>query len=168
MSKQQYTSADTSINSVKLPAIYGKLAARDILRGVSVIDYGCGKYTAHLRTFACEHGAHTWQGYDKYNQDKDTNRNALNGLYDVAIVSNVLNVVKEDDIVREIVAHALDLAETVYITVYSGDKSGVGKPTQNGKSWQRNVGLEWYVDFLSTDDRNHVEKVAGMIKVSRI
>lgn len=166
--KQQYASADTSINSVKLPAIYGKLAARDILRGVSVLDYGCGKYTAHLRTFAHEHGAHTWQGYDKYNQDTATNRNALNGLYDIAIVSNVLNVVKEDDIVKDIVAHALDLAETVYITVYQGDKTGVGKSTQNGKSWQRNAGLEWYVDFLSMDSKNKVEKVAGMIKVSRI
>lgn len=164
--KQQYTSAGTSINSVKLPAIYNKLASRDVFRGVSIIDYGCGKYTDHLRAFAQEHGAHTWQGYDKYNRDEEKNRNALSGLYDVAIVSNVLNVIKEDDIVRDIVAHALNLAETVYITVYQGDKSGVGKPTQGGQSWQRNAGLAWYVDFLSVDYQ--VEKVAGMIKVSRI
>lgn len=166
--KQEYTSANTSINSVKLPIIYKKLQARGVFDGASVLDYGCGKFTTHLEVYAYCYGAKEWAGYDKFNQDEQTNNNALAGRYDVAIISNVLNVVKEEDIVREIVSNALDHAKTAYITVYAGDKRGVGKPTQNGKSWQRNASLDWYVDFLSMDKGNKVEKVAGMIKVSRI
>ena len=39
--KQKFTSANTSINTTKLPAIYNMLPLEK-LRGLTIFDYGCG------------------------------------------------------------------------------------------------------------------------------
>ena len=40
--EQIYTSANTSVNSSRLPKIYN--LAKEKIEGKSVLDYGCGKY----------------------------------------------------------------------------------------------------------------------------
>ena len=90
---QSVTSKATSINKTKLPAIYNKIDwdALQVLRGRNVLDYGCGRYTDHVKAFV-ESKGFTYTGYDPYwKQDFDWSKH-----YDVVICSNVLNVIDDD------------------------------------------------------------------------
>ncbi len=148
MTMQQYTSAGTSINAVKLPSIYKVLAKHDYIADCSILDYGCGRFTDHISAFAKENGATSWNGADKYNQSPAHNEDVLSKTYDVAVLSNVVNVIKEEAIIRDIIQDCLDHAPVCFISVYEGDKSGTGKATQGGKSWQRNQRKTDYIDML--------------------
>lgn len=139
--KQKYSSAETSINSTKLPAIYGKVKELGD-PAMSVIDYGCGKYLDNYKAKVnCQ-----LSGYDPYNRP-DTD--ALNRSYDIAICSNVLNVIAEDDIRESIARELKTLAPIVYITVYEGNRSGVGKVSKKD-CWQENRKLADYTDELKS------------------
>lgn len=130
--KQKYTSADTSINSKKRPAIYGKVNYTD----GTVIDYGCGK---HFDEYGLPANV---RGYDPYNRpDGD----ALNGHYDKAFCSNVLNVIAEKEVRNDILKTMKALADVVYITVYEGDGTGKGKPTKKD-CYQLNRKTREYLD----------------------
>lgn len=115
---QRYTSKDTSINSVRLPKIYnlihGKVSESD-----QVLDYGCGKY------FHSYGLPDNFSGYDPYNLPTE-----IADHYDVVICSNVLNVIAEEDVRQDLLQTLKSLASRVYITVYEGDGSGVGKETK--------------------------------------
>lgn len=150
---QNFTSKDTSINKGKLPAIYRKLSDK-VLRFKTVIEYGCGKYTEHIR----EHLESLYCVpffYDPYNQPEEENGKALNAIksaifaapFDVAICSNVLNVIDSDETVNEIIRKLVRIATDTYITVYEGDKTGKGK--QTGKDqYQRNEKAAAYLDRI--------------------
>lgn len=119
--KQRYTSANTSVNSSRLPKIYN--LAKEKIEGKSVLDYGCGKY---FDNYIDKVDANLC-GYDKYNRPDKT---VLNGTYDVAICSNVLNVIAETDERLRILEEMKQLAPTVLITVYEGNRSGIGGQTK--------------------------------------
>ena len=112
---QMYTSANTSVNSSKKPKIYNLIS---IPCNANVIDFGCGKYFDNYKfDFNCV-------GYDPYNRpDEDV----LNKTYEFAVCSNVLNVISEIEQRLNVLRKLKDLAPTVYITVYEGNKSGNGK-----------------------------------------
>lgn len=115
---QKYSSANTSINSAKLPKIYGIIA--DQIKGKSAIDFGCGKFfdNYHLDNVV---------GYDPYNRPDES---VLGRNYDVAICSNVLNIIAEREERISVLNQLKRLAPITYITVYEGNKSGVGQPTK--------------------------------------
>ena len=118
--KQMYTSKNTSINSKKMPKIYGLIA--DLIGDKTVIDYGCGKYFDNYGL------PENYYGYDPYNRpDED----ALTKQYDVALCSNVLNVIMEPEVREQVMNKLKELAKTIYITVYEGNKSGVGKMSKD-------------------------------------
>ena len=119
--KQKYTSANTSINSTKLPAIYKMIADR-ISESDQVIDYGCGKYFDNYDL------PENFHGYDPYNRP-DTE--ALDRDYNVALCSNVLNVIMEREQRIDLLKKLKELANKVFITVYEGNGSGVGKVSKN-------------------------------------
>lgn len=137
---QKFSSAGTSVNSTKLPAVYNKIN----FAAMRVIDYGCGKYTKHLAEYATKQGAINWTGCDKYNQPKSKYLPS-----DLAICSNVLNVIAENEIVKQIVS---DLSQSRYyvVTVYEGNKSGVGKQSKKD-CYQRNKKLKEYLQFFPSD-----------------
>lgn len=118
--KQEFTSANTSINSKKLPAIY-KMISDLVTENDNVIDFGCGKYFDNYNLPANYHG------YDPYNRP---NSEELNIKYDVALCSNVLNVIMEKEVRRQLLEDLKHIAKRVFITVYEGDKSGKGKKTK--------------------------------------
>jgi len=118
--KQKYTSADTSINSKKLPAIYRMIKGR-VTENETVLDYGCGKY------FDDYNLPENFHGYDPFNRPNETE---LNRQYDVALCSNVLNVIMEKEIRLDLLRTLQKLADRIMITVYEGDKSGEGKETK--------------------------------------
>lgn len=121
MNKQRYTSADTSINSNKKPAIYS-LVSNKIKETDQVIDYGCGKYFDNYDL------PENFTGYDPYNRD---DRTALNRKYDIALCSNVLNVIMEKEARTELLKTLKEIANKVFITVYEGNGDGIGKQTKN-------------------------------------
>lgn len=143
---QTYTSAKTAINGKqgKLPQIFKKIS---IPPGSVVLDYGGGDAKADkiAQKYLDDFGALELL-YDPYNQDESHNRNVVDsckyqGGADIAICSNVLNVIKESDVRKNVLEHIKELTKpngTVYIMVYEGDGSGVGKPTQNNESYQNN------------------------------
>ena len=61
----------------------------------------------------------------------------------LAICSNVLNVIDSDDALNETL-EVLACAQNVAITVYEGDKSGIGRATKDD-CWQRNERLATYL-----------------------
>lgn len=117
--RQKYSSADTSINAGKMPAIYSKIS---IDESQTAIDYGCGKFFDSYNLPANFHG------FDPFNRNETE---LLTKHYDVALCSNVLNVVAEPEIRAEILKTLHSLADVVYITVYEGNRSGIGKPSKN-------------------------------------
>lgn len=138
--EQEYTSSSTSINSTKLPMIYGKIIFSE---GQKVLDYGCGRYISHIKSRVEAQGA-TYIPYDKYNLEGSS---LPTEVADIAICSNVLNVIKEDAIVKSIIVDLSSHSKVAYITTYEGDGSGRGKAT--GKdSYQRNQKTSEYIDMI--------------------
>jgi len=129
---QRYSSANTSINSSRLPRIYGlvKLNSES-----SVIDYGCGKF------FDSYNLGDNVVGYDPYNRN---NPELLKTKYDVALCSNVLNVVAEREERLKILSTLKDIAKTIFITIYEGDKSRNGRVTKKD-CFQLNW---WVCDYI--------------------
>lgn len=120
MNKQKYTSANTSINSKRLPRIYSLTAGR--IGNATVIDYGCGKFFDNYNL------PENYSGYDPYNRP---NEEALKIKYDIALCSNVLNVIMESEARTSLLNTLKNIAHTIFITVYEGDKSGIGKVSKD-------------------------------------
>lgn len=150
---QTYTSKATSINKNKLPAVYNKVRFNSRI----ILDYGCGRYTDHIRKHLAE--SHVYLSYDPYNQPEDVNnvsmftvQNAIKSHTPVDVVlSNVLNVINDDWTILGI-ADVIELITektggTGYVTVYEGNHSGIGK--QTGKDqYQRNEPLRSYLKYF--------------------
>ena len=148
--KQTYTSAATSINSAKLPRIFSAVD----MQGLTVLDYGCGRYTDHIRQHVEAQNAR-YLPYDPYNQPDDVNTKSrahailahVAGVPTVAVLSNVVNVIKEDAIIIDIIRDAMNLAGNVIISVYEGDRTGNGRQT-GPDQWQRNETKTAYLRML--------------------
>ena len=163
---QLYTSARTSINSGRLPAVYSKARFDSHF----VLDYGCGKYTDHIREHLRRQGC-ILLPYDPYNQPQEVNEHTIKAIWQAidlrypldVVCSNVLNVINDDTTVRFIAETIENIVEktdgTAYITVYEGDRSGHGRQTGTDQ-YQRNEPLRNYLRFF----RNGIIK-NGMIVI---
>lgn len=160
--KQAYTSANTSINCKKIPAVYTK-AAKHITG--KVLDYGCGKYTALIKAHAEKNGFQ-WSGYDKFNQTAEQNAHAFRKA-DVVISSNVLNVIAESDVRKDVLEKMARRGNKLLITVYEGDKSGKGRRSQ-ADCWQENRKTADYLAEVeqATGYKAHIEN--GVIVAEKI
>lgn len=158
---QEYSSKSTAVNanSGKLPAIF---KAVSFPVGSLVLDYGGGKEEAaniaqeYLDQFDCIEAL-----YDPYNQTKQHNREVVkecreNGGADIALCSNVLNVIKEPEVRLDVLQKIANLTKPsgkVYITVYEGNGTGDGKVTKQNKdsndgSWQNNMKTVGYLEEI--------------------
>lgn len=164
---QTFTSAATSINSTRLPAVYSKAP----LSAPFVLDYGCGKYTDHIRTALHKDGRELFP-YDPFNQPEEVNSRSIEAVKVSAshrvpvdvVCSNVLNVIDDDATVHQV---AKDIERIVrstggtgFVTVYEGNRSGIGRRT-GADQYQRNEPLRSYLHYFS----NATIK-SGMIVVS--
>lgn len=170
MVQSDITSKNTSINSKKLPAIYNRLdwdALREHWAKITkfehspiVLDFGCGRYTDHIEHFLATKGF-IFRGYDPFWKSVEENNVALSsGLcYDpyIVICSNVLNVIADKEVLKEVQAYIRDfsfpatLGKTwgkepsfYFITVYEGNKSGIDCITKPD-CFQRNETLDNYI-----------------------
>lgn len=151
--KQTVTSARTSVNSNKLPKVYTKIAVppRSLL-----FDYGSGKYTDHIR--AALPGV-VYCPFDPFNQPERVNaasvyyvRCAMRARFPVTVVcSNVFNVIDSDEQIEDMAKTIRQIVTATggigYITVYAGDRSGVGRLT-GPDQYQRNQPLAAYLHLF--------------------
>ena len=151
MLEQKRTSANTSVNLVKLPAAFVKV----IPHGV-VLDYGCGKYYDHIKRNAFGTGCIGYLPFDKYNQTAETNAQTLRFArackgVDMVYCCNVLNVIDDAAVVQQVVRELFDLCHDggeIVIQIYEGDKSNHGRETKPD-CWQRNENTKAYGRFLN-------------------
>lgn len=146
---QKITSAATSISSIN--RIYKLLPEMGYKPKTRILDFGCGKYNKNQNE--AEKNGYIWLGYDPYNRSKEENKMTLDCLEyadpHVIICSNVLNILDNDIVLMDVLGQIYDYASDdtdIYITIYEGDKSGVGKVTTKG--FQRNWKLDKYKDFI--------------------
>ena len=158
--EQEFSSAATSINGSKLPAIF-KLA--DFHTNTLNLDYGGGKFdnaTEYLKTLGV-----TNLIYDKFNRTPQHNQEVIravreNGGADTCTLSNVLNVIKEESIRHEILVNIHKLLKSdgiLYITVFEGQPGQKEGPTKSGYQLARKTSE--YID--------EVANVFGEDKVTR-
>ena len=148
---QEISSAETSINSSKIPTLFHLVNFKD---GSLNLDYGGGKFDNVADYLESEYGA-TNLVYDPYNRSSEHNEAVLdqvrkNGGADTVTCSNVLNVIKEPSARLAVIRNCKNYLKnggTAYFTVYVGDSSGVGKITSKG--YQLNQKTPWYVDEIS-------------------
>lgn len=146
---QTITSASTSISTIN--KIYKLLPEMGYKPKTRILDFGCGKYDKNEKE-AEKHG-YIWLGYDPYNRSNKENKMTLDCLEyaspHIIICSNVLNVIQEDNVLMDVLGQLYDYADDdtdIYITIYEGNKSGIGKVTTKG--YQRNQKLDNYKDYI--------------------
>lgn len=146
---QEFDSAETSINSNKLPAIYRMIS---IPEGTVGIDFGGGKWdntVEHVRDLGA-----TLCVYDPYNRSAEHNKEVIrtlraNGGADWAINSNVLNVIKEPEARKAVLENISKITKPgapIYITVYEG--RGDGNEGQTKSGYQLNRKTQDYLDDI--------------------
>lgn len=162
MTTQTYSSAATSINSTKLPAVYTRVSDSAYQWADKLLDYGCGRYIDHLIKYATERGC-SWFGYDRFNRSEAENHEALERFAEnssarrIVVCSNVLNVIDSDEVIAGIAGFLTACAISgmaVMVTVYEGDKSGISRPTKTD-CYQRN---EKIVNYLKYFDKSFTIK----------
>lgn len=147
--RQKYTSEVTSVNKYKVPAIARVVA--DFLKDhieKTVLDYGGGKWNTAKEFFASK-GIES-RIYDPYNRTEKDNVVALMKTdYEAAMLSNVLNVIAEDEVriqVLEDVKDHLVKNGLVFIKIYEGNRSGILKVNERLKCCQLNRKTKEYLE----------------------
>ena len=160
---QRYTSADTSINTTKLPFLFSHLES---LIGKAekpnhyILDIGCGKETAHIYEKVKSLG---WGyiGYDPYNQTEDEQNIARLGMalfpISIATLSNVINVIDDDQAIIEAIRMGIShaISHTALVTIYEGDRTGVGRVTKRD-CYQRNMKRKDYLPLFESANLYHL------------
>lgn len=141
--EQEFSSAATSINSNKLPAIYNMVEFRP---GDVVVDFGGGKFDNAVNYLKDKDV--TLLVYDPYNRSAEHNKEVLrllkeHGGADAAVNSNVLNVIKEPEAREAVLRNIKKITKRgapIYITVYEGRGDGAEGPTKSGYQLNRKTG----------------------------
>lgn len=142
---QKYTSKNTSINSNKLPASTKKIDwAR--FQGQKVVDFGGGKFDNLVDYLKFEYDIDLFV-YDKYNRTWMECWAAATCNPSAVICNNLFNVIAENEVLTDCIRFLAAFKVPVFISVYEGDKSGVGRATKKD-CYQRNEKLSTYIPLL--------------------
>lgn len=146
---QEFTSENTSINSTKLPAIFKMVSFEP---GTTNIDYGGGRFD-NVADYLTQYDVINLV-YDPYNRTPEHNKEVIKTLRraggaDTATCSNVLNVIKEPEVRKNVLENISKIVKPggkVYITVYEGSGKGDEGPTKAG--YQLNRRTAEYLDEI--------------------
>jgi len=142
---QEFTSKDTSINSKKVPAVFRKVFIKPFEYPIVNLDLGGGRFDTATDYLAGMNVTNLI--FDPFNRDFDHNLRVVIAVAatpaNSATISNVLNVIKEREKRIEILERAKRWSNVTFITVYEGNKSGIGTATKKG--WQENRKLADYI-----------------------
>lgn len=147
--KQKYNSANTSVNSKRVPALFRRI---NWYPGMINFDNGGGKFdtaTWHLHILGVKNLV-----YDPFNRSEEHNNAVLKCVAGKPVhsstLANVLNVIAEPKVRLGILRRsydALDHCGVLYVWIYEGDKSGVGRETKRG-CWQENRRTKSYTEEI--------------------
>lgn len=165
--EQKFSSANTSINSKRLPKAFTVIKWE---RGTTNLDLGGGKFdnaTEYLKSINISNLI-----IDPYNRSKDWNEHLLNyiskvGGTDTATVLNVLNVIRERECRINLIQQAYSLIKengTCYFQIYEGNGSGIGRETIPN-CWQNNFKTSFYVQEIETCFE--IKRIKGNIIVAK-
>lgn len=137
---QEFTSENTSINSTKLPAVFKMVSFEP---GTTNIDYGGGRFD-NVADYLTQYDVINLV-YDPYNRTPEHNKEVIRTLRraggaDTATCSNVLNVIKEPEVRKNVLENISKIVKPggkVYITVYEGSGKGDEGPTKSGYQLNR-------------------------------
>lgn len=140
---QEYKSTDASINKRLNPVTIGIVEKNyGWESGTINADLGGGMHdntVEYMEGIGVEHVV-----YDPFNRSDEYNSASVakirNGQADTVTINNTLNVVKEPELRRQLLMeaeNALKPGGQLYIQIYEGDGSGVGRNTK-GDIWQEN------------------------------
>ena len=175
--KQEYSGQGTTRS--QHPALFTDKNF-DISPNTTNIDIGGGKFdkgTSYLKKNKKVENL----VYDKYNRSAAHNKDILDKINekpaDSATVANVLNVIKEPGVRREVIENSKNLTKKdgkAYFSVFEGDKTGLGQITKydsvTGKprDWQNNKRLEEYIpEIEEVFGKGRVEKKGKIIIASK-
>ena len=147
--KQEYDSKNTSVKQV--PATFSVIGLNANDR---VLDWGGGQYDIAKNAIEDFYKGITFEVVDKFNRTESHNNRILSEFAedkaDVLTINNVLNVIKEDDvIVNDVLAESkkyLKDGGICYIKVYEKAGNGIGEATSNG--YQRNQKAKDYLPLI--------------------
>lgn len=133
----------------QVPAIYRKVKnLSGWYAGTVNLDIGGGPYNLFTEKLAEEGVVNLI--YDPKNRSDEHNEAILTLLQDKAdtcTISNVLCVIEDPNERKQVLEFAKEhTSGMVYITVYEGDKSGVGNKTRDG--YQNNREIEDYLEEI--------------------
>lgn len=138
--EQEFPSDRTSI--AQLPRVYRLgWVQREYIEGRDVIDLGAGRPEFFDRYVHPQ--SPDVVPRDPFNYPREANDAALSGLYDTAILSNVLNVIPDVENIYSVLELARAVADTTLVTVYNSGRAG---PTGRGR-YQRGEGIGRYVGY---------------------
>ena len=146
---QKYTSANTSVNSSRVPSIFKKIDFPAMPNGC-VWDWGCGKFNT-AKDYVEKQGFQ-WAGLDPYNRSEEENKHTWEETTpDVIVCSNVLNVIDNVAVIADLANAICEAADfyigSYFISVYEGDRSGVGHKTKED-CYQRNEKVQAYLRYF--------------------
>lgn len=153
---QEITSANTSINSTRIPKLFGalNLSAEEWFKKSDkpkLLDYGSGKYTYHIKQFVESYG---WEyhPYDPFNELPIINEKSIklleNKEYSLVVCSNVLNVLDNPKSIYAIVSSIEAYTNNFAFSIYEGTRSGIGKVTKKD-CYQQNKKTKDYLVFFT-------------------
>lgn len=147
---QKYSSKNTSVNTKKLARVWNCLKYYQNLP-LNVMDYGCGRAWGNTQAFLQKQvNELNYYPYDPFWVDSQQNLEARkllnNNQIDLCVCANVLNVIQEDDIVRNIIAEVVK-AKYWVIQIYEGDKQRQGRVSKED-CYQRNQKIVDYLQYF--------------------
>ena len=167
---QKHSSKNTSVNTAKLPVVYSKVdwgRYASLASNYHIVDIGCGRIETQklIQDKLKRHKIHNFYPMDPYHEcivDPNIVKQCVNNQINnkVIICSNVLNVIDNDDTLLSLIKSLCDMIviqlidgtyrmNPCYITVYEGDKSGIGRETKED-CWQRNERLSAYLKMFNS------------------
>lgn len=174
---QTITSAETSLNQI--PALH-KSSLLDMYVGAAKAERANGGNFAFIIDYGGDYGGEIFLmnrhnipvfSYDPYNRPAQENKFTAEvmeaGYCPIVICANVLNIINDDDAIREILSNIRRAMRNVngvaLFTVYEGNKSGIAAATKAG--YQRNARTSEYIPILQ-ESFHSVEK-RGKILIAR-
>lgn len=173
---QEFSSGDTSINSGKLPATFGSLAKKGVVKfeegGVNA-DIGGGRFDNGTEELEDTYGVENLI-FDPFNRSKEHNEQVAsrieNGGADTVTVNSVLNVIQEsgnrDKVVRQ-AANAIKEDGSAYFLIYQGSKEDQAKGARETKKGFQN--FKKTSEYISEIERHFdsVEKVGANLIIAK-
>ena len=182
---QKHSSKNTSINTHRLPAVYNKVNWEHYAHAADdyhVFDIGCGQLATQYMAYKKlkQFGIKKFYPWDPNhicmgNKAETIMKMSNTDTNKVIICANVLNVIDDDHALNSLIKLICDMSVTqepngiyhmnpVFVSVYEGDKSGIGKQTKKD-CWQRNEKLTVYLDKFNNYIKRLYNHNANFFKI---